>query len=432
MIDRYTREEMGRLWSEQAKFESWLELEVAACEAMADLGIIPKEAAKVIREKAAFDINRIREIEKRTRHETLAFLEAVAENVGPESRFIHKGLTSSDKIDTAQALVLKQSCDLILKGLHGLKEVLARQAKKYKNTVMVGRTHGIHAEPTTLGLKYAHWYDEIRRDIERMERARDAVAVGKISGAVGTYSNIDPRVEELTCEKLGLAVEPVSTQIVHRDRIAEYVCTLGIIAGALERMALEVRNLQRTDVHEVEEPFASGQKGSSAMPHKKNPWHCERICGLARVIRGNVTVALEDIALWHERDMSHSSAERVILPDSSIAVDFMIDQLTWIMGDLVVYPERMQANMDRMGGLVFSQNVLIKLTEKGVLREKAYPMVQRNAMAVWDEGGTLPDRLKADPEVREALSEEEIDALFDLGYLEKSVDHIFRRVGLDG
>lgn len=422
---------MGRLWSEQAKFESWLKVEIAAAEAMAELDIIPKEAARVIREKARFDIDRIREIEKRTRHETLAFLESVGENVGPEARFIHKGMTSSDKIDTAQAVVLADACDLLNKGLVNLRDILARQAVRFKHTVMVGRTHGIHAEPTTLGLKYAMWFDETRRNIERLARAKDAVAVGKISGAVGTYSNIDPRVEELACKRLGLTVEPVSTQIVQRDRIAEYLCVLGIIAGSLEKMALEVRNLQRTDVHEVEEPFAEGQKGSSAMPHKKNPWHCERVCGMSRVVRGYVTVALEDIALWHERDMSHSSAERVILPDASIAVDFMIDQVAWILGDLVVYPDRMRENMDRLGGLVFSQNVLIAMTEKGMQRELAYKVVQRNSMKVWDQGGTLCDNLKGDPDITAVMSVKEIEECFGLRALNRSVDYVFKRVGLE-
>lgn len=383
MIERYTNPEMGRIWTLQHEFEVMLEVEITACEAMAELGQIPVEAAKNIREKAQFNLERVKEIEKVTNHDIIAFLTNVAEYVGEDSKYIHKGLTSSDVKDTALGIMMKKSAELILEDLKNLRDVLKRQAKKYKHTVCIGRTHGIHAEPMTLGLKFALWYDEVCRDIERVEHAKKIVAVGKLSGAVGTYSNIDPRIEEITCKKLGIEPVKLATQVIQRDRHAEYMTTLAIVASTFEKIATELRNLQRTDIREVEEYFQPGQKGSSAMPHKRNPITGERISGMARLVRGNAIAAMEDITLWHERDISHSSVERVILPDSTINVDYCCRKLTNLLDKLLVYPEAMMENLNKTGGLIFSQRIMLAVVSKGVLREDAYKWVQRNAMARW-------------------------------------------------
>lgn len=380
MIERYTNPEMGRIWTLQHEFEVMLEVEITACEAMAELGQIPVEAAKNIREKAQFNLERVKEIEKVTNHDIIAFLTNVAEYVGEDSKYIHKGLTSSDVKDTALGIMMKKSAELILEDLKNLRDVLKRQAKKYKHTVCIGRTHGIHAEPMTLGLKFALWYDEVCRDIERVEHAKKIVAVGKLSGAVGTYSNIDPRIEEITCKKLGIEPVKLATQVIQRDRHAEYMTTLAIVASTFEKIATELRNLQRTDIREVEEYFQPGQKGSSAMPHKRNPITGERISGMARLVRGNAIAAMEDITLWHERDISHSSVERVILPDSTINVDYCCRKLTNLLDKLLVYPEAMMENLNKTGGLIFSQRIMLAVVSKGVLREDAYKWVQRNAM----------------------------------------------------
>lgn len=386
MIERYTNPEMGRIWTLQHEFEVMLEVEITACEAMAELGQIPVEAAKNIREKAQFNLERVKEIEKVTNHDIIAFLTNVAEYVGEDSKYIHKGLTSSDVKDTALGIMMKKSAELILEDLKNLRDVLKRQAKKYKHTVCIGRTHGIHAEPMTLGLKFALWYDEVCRDIERVEHAKKIVAVGKLSGAVGTYSNIDPRIEEITCKKLGIEPVKLATQVIQRDRHAEYMTTLAIVASTFEKIATELRNLQRTDIREVEEYFQPGQKGSSAMPHKRNPITGERISGMARLVRGNAIAAMEDITLWHERDISHSSVERVILPDSTINVDYCCRKLTNLLDKLLVYPEAMMENLNKTGGLIFSQRIMLAVVSKGVLREDAYKWVQRNAMARWLKG----------------------------------------------
>ncbi len=431
MIPRYTRPEMGAIWSDENKFSVWLEIEILACEAQADLGIIPKDAVSVIREKAAFDVDRILEIEEEVKHDVIAFLTNVSEHVGAESRFIHLGMTSSDVLDTALAVQMKQSGELLLKGLQALSGTLELQARTHKSTVMVGRTHGIHAEPTTFGLKLALWYEENKRNTERLERSIDAIATGKISGAVGTYEHLEPSVEEYVCNKLGLNTEPVSTQVVQRDRHAEFISTLAIIGASLEKIATEVRHLQKTEVLEVEEYFAKGQKGSSAMPHKRNPIISERIAGLARVLRGNATAALENVALWHERDISHSSVERVIIPDSCILLDYMLAKTNDLIANLVVYPERMMENLNRTNGLVASQSVLLALAKKGMKREDAYRIVQRNAMQTWDNGTPFREMLGNDEEVTNVLTDEELDSLFDLKRSIRHVDTIFKRVGIE-
>ncbi len=422
---------MGAIWSDENKFSVWLEIEILACEAQADLGIIPKDAVSVIREKAAFDVDRILEIEEEVKHDVIAFLTNVSEHVGAESRFIHLGMTSSDVLDTALAVQMKQSGELLLKGLQALSGTLELQARTHKSTVMVGRTHGIHAEPTTFGLKLALWYEENKRNTERLKRSIDAIATGKISGAVGTYEHLEPSVEEYVCNKLGLNTEPVSTQVVQRDRHAEFISTLAIIGASLEKIATEVRHLQKTEVLEVEEYFAKGQKGSSAMPHKRNPIISERIAGLARVLRGNATAALENVALWHERDISHSSVERVIIPDSCILLDYMLAKTNDLIANLVVYPERMMENLNRTNGLVASQSVLLALAKKGMKREDAYRIVQRNAMQTWDNGTPFREMLGNDEEVTNVLTDEELDSLFDLKRSIRHVDTIFKRVGIE-
>ncbi len=428
MIERYTRPEMGRLWTDEARFATWLEVELAVCEALAARGMIPADDLAVIREKASFDTRRIAEIEAEVRHDMIAFLTSVSEKVGPAARHIHYGLTSSDVLDTALALTLVRASDRILADLDRMLEVLKRRALEHRATVMVGRTHGIHAEPYTLGLKFAGWYAEAQRNRERLSRAREEIRHGKISGAVGTYAHLGPEIEAEVLARLGLLVEPVSTQVVPRDRHAAFVSVLAVIASSVDRTATEIRHLQRTDVREVEEPFAKGQKGSSAMPHKRNPVGAENLCGLARLVRSHAGAALEDVALWHERDISHSSVERVILPDSTILVDYMLHRLTGILDGLLVYPEAMRANLDRMRGLVFSQAVLLALTRAGMSRESAYAAVQRNAMRVWEGASGFRDLLASDPEVAAVLKKEDLDAAFDASATLRHVDAIFARV----
>jgi len=432
MIERYSRPEMTAIWSEEHKLRTWLKVEVLACEAWAELGKIPDEAVEVIKEKADFSRERVAEIEEVTKHDVIAFLTAVGERVGPESRFIHFGMTSSDMLDTALAVNLCEASDIIIEDLARLMEVLRRRALEHKNTVMIGRSHGIHAEPITFGLKMAIWFTETKRNLERMRRAKETVGYGKISGAVGTFANIDPAVERYVCAGLGLKPAPVSTQIIQRDRHAEFLTTLAIIASSLDKFATEIRHLQRTEVLEVEEFFEKGQKGSSAMPHKRNPIRSENVSGLARVIRANAMAALENIALWHERDISHSSVERVIIPDSCILVDFMLARLTGVIDKLIVYPENMRSNLERTKGMPSSQSVLLELVQKGLSREEAYKLVQRNAMKEWEDGADFREALLADPEVASRLTEQEIETCFDLKRHLKFVDEIFARTKLTG
>lgn len=430
MIKRYTRKEMGELWSLQNEFQVMLDVEIAACEAMAEIGEIPAEAVKNIKEKATFTVERIAEIEKETNHDIISFVTAVQENVGEGGQYIHKGLTSSDVKDTALAVMMKKSAEIILDDLKKLSEVLLRRAKEHKYTPCIGRTHGIHAEPMTLGLKFILWYDENERNIKRIEEAKKQVAVGKLSGAVGTYSNIDPRIEEIVCKKLGIEADKVSTQIIQRDRHAQYLTTLAIVASSLEKFATEVRNLQRTDIREAEEYFSEKQKGSSAMPHKRNPITCERICGLARIVRGNALAAMEDITLWHERDISHSSVERVILPDSTIAVDYAINKFIDIVDKLLIYPEAMKANIEKTGGLIFSQRILISLVNKGIDRDNAYRWVQRNAMKRWLNNEDFKENVHKDEDITKYLSAQEIDDCFDYAYYLRNIDVIMKRFGI--
>lgn len=430
MIQRYTNPEMGNIWTLQHEFEEILEVELCACEAMAELGEIPMEAAKNIRAKAKFDLARVHEIEKVTNHDIIAFLTNVAEYVGDDSKYVHKGLTSSDVKDTALGVMMRKSADIILEDLRKFREVLRRRAAEFKHTPCIGRTHGIHAEPMTFGLKLALWSAEVERNIERVEHARRIVAVGKLSGAVGTYSNIDPRIEQIVCKKLGLTPVRLATQVIQRDRHAEYMTTLAIVASSLEKFATEVRNLQRTDIREAEEYFSPGQKGSSAMPHKRNPITCERVAGMARLVRGNAIAAMEDITLWHERDISHSSVERVILPDSTINVDYCLRKFTNIIDKLLVYPEAMLANLNRTGGLIYSQRLMLAIVSKGVLREDAYVWVQRNAMKRWLESEDFHTNVRKDPDISRVLTEAEIDEVFDVQWFLRNVDMIFARFGL--
>ncbi|AHF06395.1 adenylosuccinate lyase [Desulfitobacterium metallireducens] len=430
MIERYTLPEMGQIWTDEHRLELWKKIEIAACEGWAQLGKIPLEAVEVIREKAAFSWERVQEIEEVTHHDVLAFLTNMAENIGEESKHVHLGLTSSDVLDTALSLQMVEATDILLQKMDKLEEAIGKRALEHKDTLMMGRTHGIHAEPITMGLKFALWYEEIKRQKKRLEFAREEIRVGKISGAVGTFANIEPAVEEWVCKSLDLNPAPISTQILQRDRHAFYMTTLAGVAATLDKMATEIRNLQRTDVHEVEEAFAKGQKGSSAMPHKKNPITAERICGLARVIRGNAQTALENVALWHERDISHSSAERVILPDSTIALDYMLQKMTKLIEGLRVFPEQMQANVDKVVGLIFSQRVMLSLVGKGMSRETAYAWVQRNAMKAWETKEPFKNLVSNDPEIEKYLTQQEIDELFDYSYHTKHVDTIFKRVGL--
>lgn len=428
MIPRYTRPEMAAIWEPENRFRIWLEIETLACEKMADLGIIPAEAVKVIREKGDFDIERIDAIEAEVKHDVIAFLTSVAEYVGPDARYIHQGMTSSDVLDTCLSVQLTQAADQLLNDLEMVLESIKVRAMEHKNTVCMGRSHGIHAEPVTFGLKLAGWYAEMDRNLTRLRAARDGIATGAISGAVGTFANIDPAVEEYVCEKLGLKPEPVSTQVIPRDRHAEYFCALAVIASSMERIAVEVRHLQRTEVLEAEEYFSKGQKGSSAMPHKRNPILSENLTGLARLVRGYCMPALENVALWHERDISHSSVERNIGPDATVTLDFALRRLNGLIKNLVVYPDNMLRNLNQMGGLVFSQKILLDLTQAGISREEAYSMVQRNAMKVWEQGKDFLTELLADEDVVGALGEEKIRESFDLNYHLKHVDTIYRRV----
>ncbi|MCU1266056.1 MAG: Adenylosuccinate lyase [Acidobacteria bacterium] len=431
MIERYTLPEMGALWSEESRFQKWLEVELAVCEVHAEMGTIPAEALAQIKSRASFSVARINEIEKTTNHDVIAFTTNLAESIGEAARFVHYGLTSSDVVDTANALLLREACDLLLAKIDALLPVLKGRALEFKHTPQVGRTHGIHAEPTSFGLTFALWYDEMRRNRERMERARDAVAVGKISGAVGAFALLDPIVEEKVCARLDLKAAPVSTQIIQRDTYAEYLTTMAIVASSLDKFALQVRHWQRTEVREAQERFTKGQKGSSAMPHKRNPIISERICGMARLVRANSVVGLENVALWHERDISHSSAERVVLPDSSIALDYMLHKTTALIDGLVVYPERMLENLNATRGLIFSGQLLLALTQKGVARETAYEWVQRNAMKVWDDGEDFQRLLKADADITSHLSASEIDRVFAFDTYLRNVDAIFERVFTD-
>ena len=430
MIDRYTRPEMGAIWQDQNKYSIWLEIETLAVEAQAELGVIPKDAAVTVREKGQFEVARILEIEETTKHDVIAFLTNVAEYIGEPSRYVHLGMTSSDVLDTCLAVQLKQAGELLLKGLESLRDVLARRAKEFKYTITIGRSHGIHAEPTTFGLKLALWHQETERNIERMKRAIDVIAYGQISGAVGTFEHLSPKVEEYVCERLGLKADPVSTQVIQRDRHAEFMAALGVIAATLEQFATEIRHLQRTEVLEAEEFFSQGQKGSSAMPHKRNPIISERICGMARVVRANALAAMENVALWHERDISHSSVERIICPDSTIALDYMLAKMIGMIDNLLVYPEQMMKNLEITSGLHFSQTVLLELAKRGISREDAYSLVQRNAMEVWKTRENFADVLKRDEELTKLISVEEIDDICDLQKSIRNVDYIFERCGL--
>src|SRR6266704_2732927 len=428
MIARYTLPEMGALWSEETRFQKWLDVEIAVCEVHAEMGTIPRDALEQIKSRAKFSVERINEIEKTTDHDVIAFTTNLAESIGDAARFVHYGLTSSDVVDTANALLLRDACDILLKKIDVLLDVLKRRALEFKDTPQVGRTHGIHAEPTSFGLTFALWFDEMRRNRERLVKASEAVAVGKISGAVGAFAHLDPQVEEKVCEKLGLEAAPVSTQIVQRDSYAEYLCTLAIVASSLEKFALQVRHWQRTEVREAQERFSKGQKGSSAMPHKRNPILSERICGMARLVRANSIVGLENVALWHERDISHSSAERVVLPDSSIVTDYMLDKMASLVDGLVAFPDRMLENLKLTRGLIFSGQLLLALTQAGVSREEAYEWVQRNAMKAWDEGGDLKSLVSADKEIRAHLSEDQTTRVFSVETYLRNVDQIFSRV----
>ena len=428
MIDRYSNPAMAGIWTIENKYRKWLDVELAVCETLFEKGVIPPEDFRAIKEKAGFDVGRIDEIERETRHDIIAFLTCVAEFVGPSARFIHEGLTSSDVLDTALGLLLTEASELLLEDIDKLLGVLKRRALELKDVVEMGRSHNVHAEPITLGLKFAVWYCEMERNRERMEQARESVRVGKISGAVGTFANTAPEIEEAVCGRLGLKWAPVSTQIIQRDRHAQFFTTLAIIGCSIEKIATQIRLLQHTEIREVEEYFSPGQKGSSAMPHKRNPISSENLSGLSRVLRGNAMAAMENVALWHERDISHSSVERVIGPDSTILLDYMLRRLTGVIDRLTVFPENMKRNMAVSGNLLFSQQVLLALIQKGLSREEAYRMVQKNAMEVWSKRGDLKDQLKADPDVRGYLCEEELDSIFDLDYHLKNVDVIFGRV----
>lgn len=430
MIDRYTLPKMAQVWSEENKFQKMAEVEILACEAMAKYGLIPKKAYAKIKRKAKFDVERIKEIEKDTNHDVVAFLVNLSENIGEEAKYLHMGLTSSDILDTALSVMMCEAAEIIIEDLKRLKDAFRRKALKYKDTPMMGRSHGVHAEPITFGLKMALFYTETDRNIERMKRALEAVRAGKISGAVGTYANVDPRVEEYVCKKENLKPARISTQILQRDRHAEYLTTIAVIGSSLDKFAVEIRGLQKTEVGEVEEFFSSTQKGSSAMPHKKNPIMCERISGLARILRGNAVAAMEDVALWHERDISHSSVERVIIPDSTILLDYMLEKFTNIINKLAVYPERMMQNIELSKGIIFSQQVLLELIKKGLTRLEAYNIVQRSAMLARESGENFKDVLMRNGRIREYLTPKEIDSCFDLKYHLKHVDRIFRKVGI--
>ncbi|MGX1984047.1 adenylosuccinate lyase [Thermolongibacillus altinsuensis] len=431
MIERYTRPEMGAIWTEENRFKAWLEVEILACEAWAELGVIPKEDVEKIRKNASFDIQRIKEIEEETRHDVVAFTRAVSETLGEERKWIHYGLTSTDVVDTALSYLLKQANEILLRDIENFIQVLKEKALEHKYTVMMGRTHGVHAEPTTFGLKMALWYAEMQRNLERFKQAAETVRVGKISGAVGTYANIDPFVEKYVCEKLGLEPAPISTQTLQRDRHAHYMATLALIATSIEKFAVEIRGLQKSETREVEEFFAKGQKGSSAMPHKRNPIGSENMTGMARVIRGYMLTAYENVPLWHERDISHSSAERIILPDATIALNYMLNRFTNIVKNLTVFPENMKRNMDRTLGLIYSQRVLLALIDTGMTREEAYDLVQPKAMEAWEKQVPFRSLIEADEIITSRLSKEQIDDCFDYNYHLKHVDTIFKRLGLE-
>ncbi|TAE25475.1 MAG: adenylosuccinate lyase [Candidatus Kapaibacterium sp.] len=430
MIERYTRPQMGAIWSDHNKFRIWLDIEIAASEAQSELGVVPKEAVEIIKAKANFDVKRVLEIEETTKHDVIAFLTNVAEYVGEPSRYIHLGMTSSDVLDTCLSVQLKQAGELLLAAMERLLAVLERRAVESKYTLCIGRTHGIHAEPTTFGLKFLLWREECKRNIERLKSGISTISVGMISGAVGTYEHISPKVEEYVSQKLGLQPAPVSTQVIQRDRHAEYLSTLAIIGASLEKIAVEIRHLQRTEVLEAEEFFSKGQKGSSAMPHKRNPIVSERVCGLARLLRANAMAAMENVALWHERDISHSSVERVICPDSTITLDYMLHLMTNLLDNLLIYPETMRKNLDLTCGLTFSQTVLLELAQRGVSRENAYAMVQRNAMKTWEQRTPFLEFLKNDPEIMQHFTPQELDEICAPEKSLKNVDAIFARCGL--
>lgn len=428
MIKRYTRKEMGDIWSEENKYKAWLKVEVLVCEALAKAGKIPRKSLKTIQRKAGFSLERIEEIEAETKHDVIAFLTSVAEHVGPDARYIHLGLTSSDILDTSMAYLLRQAGKIILKDCKRLMAAIKKKALRHKNTVMIGRSHGIHAEPITFGLKLCVWYDEMRRNYERFEHALESISYGKISGAVGTFANIPPRIETYVCRKLGLKPAPASTQVIQRDRYAEYFTALSIMASSIEKMALEIRHLQRTEVLEVEEFFSKGQKGSSAMPHKRNPIGSENLCGLARIVRSNAMASLENVALWHERDISHSSVERVIAPDSTILINYMLNRLTGLIKNLVVYPANMKKNLEQLKGIIFSQQVMLALAESGVSREEAYKLVQTEAMKVWQENRDFKDLILNNRQICDHLSTKKIQEIFDVRYHLKYISAIFDRV----
>lgn len=430
MIKRYTREKMGNIWSRENRFSNMLEVEILACEAQSKLGKVPKQAVKEIRKKAKFQLDRIDELEKETKHDVVAFVKNVSENIGEAGKFIHLDLTSSDVLDTALGVQLKEAIAILIQDIDILLKSLANQARKYKNTPIIGRTHGVHAEPTTFGLKLTLFFDEMKRNLARLEQAKQAVSVGKISGSVGTYSNVDPYVEEYVCRKLGLVPVSISTQIIQRDRIAQLMNTIAIIGASLEKIALEIRHLQRTEVLEVEEPFSKIQTGSSSMPHKKNPIICERICGLARILRSNSMAALENIALWHERDISHSSVERIIIPDSTILLDYMLDKMNFVISNLVVYPDKMKQNLKKTKGLIFSQKILSKLIQKGLSRTESYDIVQRLAMEAWDKELDFEKLVKEDLTIRKILEDYEVEECFDIKQHFKHIDTIFKKVGV--
>ncbi|MBU4311238.1 MAG: adenylosuccinate lyase [Candidatus Omnitrophica bacterium] len=430
MIPRYSLPKMSSIWSEENKFQKMLDVEILACEAMADLGKVPRKELQKIKSKARFNVKRIEKIEQKTRHDVIAFLHNIAEHVGSASRFVHQGLTSSDVLDTALSLMMKEAAGILLDDLKKLKSELRKKAKKYKKTIMVGRSHGVHAEPTTFGLKLALFFDEINRCIDRIEKAQDIISVGKISGPVGTYSNVEPYVENYVCKKLGLKSAKISTQVLQRDRHAEYMSQIAVVGATLEKIAVEIRNLQKTEVREVEEPFSKGQKGSSAMPHKRNPVMCERITGLARVLRTNSLAALENVALWHERDISHSSVERIIIPDSTILLDYMLNDMIFIIRNMHVYPQNMRNNLSKTRGLIFSARILVELEKRGVERRKAYDIIQRCAMKVWKQNENFKAALWMDKDFKKVVKPRELEKFFDLAYYTKHVDRIFRKVGI--
>jgi len=430
LISRYTLPKMGKIWTEENRFKIMMEIELAACEALASLGEIPGSVLNKIKEKVRFSLPRIKEIESKVHHDVIAFLSSLTESLGKEGRYLHLGLTSSDILDTALAVQMVEAIDILIEDLEKVSRTLKKRAIEHKNTVMVGRTHGVHAEPTTFGLKLALWHEETLRNLERLRRAREVIGVGKISGVVGTYAHVNPQVEPYVCKKFGLKPAPISTQIIQRDRHAEYLSILALVASSLEKFALEIRNLQRTEILEVEEYFSPTQKGSSAMPHKRNPITCERICGLARVVRSYALASLENIALWHERDITHSSVERVIIPDSTILLNYMLEKFDELMRSLIVYPENMKNNLEKSKNTIFSQRVLLELVKKGVSRDKAYELTQRNAMKAWKEGKEYRELLKKDREMERYLTRREIDACFNLKYYLRYVDTIFRRLNL--